>query len=339
MKCKTDLANPVTFNGLQLELERCQHIPLQATFRPPMHRSRSGAFGHFTEQELALHTMACLGNDVCVHKVRVQRLVHADLTLDTVVTAGVFDEFLPITITAPVVVEVAAGGRGRGRGRRAGRGAGRGAGGDAGPIDFMFLFDAEPRVVARGAAEGAAWDEADADPHRDPGGADALMKSVAAALGLPEQAIQDFAEAGELLSGLETMQMELLVPEEFIDEVEIVLNAAAEAVEEEEEEEEEDKVVELLIEMSPGVFHNPGNKWIGQIQTIGAGRKATCKAHPHCVCWVSREADIALLEGALKDWLRSVAGPEPASAVQHLVDAYHLQVRFGMKLRKPPGVE
>ena len=101
MKCKTDLANPVTFNGLQLELERCQHIHLQATFRPPMHRSRSGAFVHFTEQQLALHTMACLGNDVCVHKVRVQRLVHAGRTLDTVVTAGVFEKFLPITITAP----------------------------------------------------------------------------------------------------------------------------------------------------------------------------------------------------------------------------------------------
>ena len=202
----------------------------------------------------------------------------------------------------------------------------------------MFLFDAEPRVVARGAVEGAAWDEADADPHRDPGGADALMKSVAAALGLPEQAIQDSAEAVELLSGLETMRMELLVPEEFIEEVEIVLNAAAEAVEEEEGEEEE-KVVELLIETSPGMFHNPRNKWIGQIQTIGAGRKATCKAHPHCVCWVSQEADIALLEGALKDWLRSVAGPEPASAAQLLVEAFHLKARYGMKPLKPPGVE
>ena len=86
-------------------------------------------------------------------------------------------------------------------------------------MDFMCLFDAEPRVVARGAAEGAAWDEADADPHRDPGGTDALMKSVAAALGLPEQAIQDSAEAVELLSGLETMRMELLVPEQLIEEV------------------------------------------------------------------------------------------------------------------------
>ena len=81
----------------------------QPQFRLDDGALRSGAFVHFTEQELALHTMACLRNDVCVRKVRVQRLVHADLTLDTVVIAGVFDEFLPITITAPVVVEVAAG--------------------------------------------------------------------------------------------------------------------------------------------------------------------------------------------------------------------------------------
>ena len=81
-------------------------------------------------------------------------------------------------------------------------------------------------------------------------------------------------------------------------------------------------------------FEDAAGKQIGQIHQVN-GRKATCRLHDRCVCWVTKAADLDALEVDLKTWLRQVAGPDPVSVASHAWAAYDLKIRYGIKPRKP----
>jgi hypothetical protein len=97
-----------------------------------------------------------------------------------------------------------------------------------------------------------------------------------------------------------------------------------------------------LIDLGHGDFVDHARRRIGKIHSVGTGnaKKATCKVHPQCVCWVTPRigTSIAVLLQDLEAWLSEAAGESPASAATHLASAYHVKVRYGMKARKPPGV-
>jgi hypothetical protein len=98
-----------------------------------------------------------------------------------------------------------------------------------------------------------------------------------------------------------------------------------------------------LIDLGHGDFVDHARKRIGKIHSVGTGnaKKATCKVHSHCVCWVTPKigtSTAATLMQDLEAWLSEAAGESPASAATHRASAYHVKVRYGMKPAKPPGV-
>lgn len=96
-----------------------------------------------------------------------------------------------------------------------------------------------------------------------------------------------------------------------------------------------------LIDLGHGDFVDNARRRIGKIHSVGTGngKKATCKVHPRCVCWVTpRIGTAATLLQDLEAWLSEAAGESPASEATHRVSAYHVKVRYGMKPAKPPGV-
>jgi hypothetical protein len=97
-----------------------------------------------------------------------------------------------------------------------------------------------------------------------------------------------------------------------------------------------------LIDLGQRDFVDHAGRRIGKIHSVGTGnaKKATCKVHPQCVCWVTPRigTSTAVLLQDLEAWLSEAAGESPASAATHLASAYHVKVRYGMKARKPPGV-
>lgn len=142
---------------------------------------------------------------------------------------------------------------------------------------------------------------------------------VAAALGLPADAIAEVPDAQRFVAGFGDLDAELLVPDDFADEVDIVMDALATAAqpdtvpldegsdeeeaegapggaaEDEAEAGREGPPAEAAEEVAvanegscvgrqPGVFVNGAGKVIGQLHRAGVGRKATCRVHAHCVC-------------------------------------------------------
>ena len=99
----------------------------------------------------------------------------------------------------------------------------------------------------------------------------------------------------------------------------------------------EAEAADVLVETDPGVFQKLSGGIVGRIHSIGSSKKATCKVHGSCVCWVQPYITPDTLEGDLKDWLREVAVTEPASRAAHVLSAYHLKRKCGMKPRKMPG--
>ena len=89
-----------------------------------------------------------------------------------------------------------------------------------------------------------------------------------------------------------------------------------------------------LIEKSKWRFFNKAGDQVGQLYRVGVGRKAFCRIHDDCVCWVSRFADPVALEADLIGWLRlGVASPAPSQR-DHARAGYDLKVKYGMKPNK-----
>lgn len=319
---------------------------------------------------MAQHLVGCFGDVGLPSYVRIVRLLHTNVSLDIVRTTGVSDDFEPILVDPSQ--DVVAGGRGRGRSRGRGtgsRGKGRAADPAQGPVDFMPLLDGEPRP-RRSRPDVPQEDTATREPSVAGPTAKEMASMVAAALGMPEDEVPD---AQLFVAGFGDLDAELLVPDDFAEEVDVVMDALATAAQpdtvplgegsDEEEAEgapggaaedeaeagrerppveaaEEVAVANEVacVERQPGVFVNSAGKVIGQLHRVGAGRKATCRIHAHCVCWVSRQCDPPALEASLRAWLAEVATQKPATAAVHAVSAYHLKMEYGMKPRKPPGV-
>ena len=96
-----------------------------------------------------------------------------------------------------------------------------------------------------------------------------------------------------------------------------------------------------LIDIGNLDFKDLANKRIGKIHSVGTGnaKKATCKVHSRCVCWVTpRIGTPADLVEDLKTWLSEASGESPASSGAHMVSSYRVKVKYGMKPAKPPGV-
>ena len=361
MDTEAELSTPMVWHGFELRLLRAPFVAAKKRFRPPLHRSRSGEFRTMTEQLLAKKVIFCL-EDKVVSKVRISRVSFTDVSLDTIAVTGLSEDFDPIIVT-PIVPDAgsAGGGRGKGKAGVGGRGKGRGRGphgqgrGGGGQVDLMDVLErvqalTVPHMDGEAPQAGHVYAGDQAQPKEDD-----AMKTVAAALGLPLEAIAEVPEVKEAVAGLAALQAELLVPEGFAEEVDEVLDAIEEhkAEEElhadgdgdvEEEEEEEEEVVEepqpqdLLEERHPNVFHAPSGRLVGQFTRAPVGRKATCKVQQGCECWVSRAVDLAELDRSLKIWLAEVATPEPRCKQDHQISAYRLKVSFGMKPRKPPGL-
>jgi hypothetical protein len=202
-------------------------VPIQIQVQAPMERQTLGALRHLCEEELAVLIMRCCGDDVLPGTVKMSRLRYRDEALDVIKTEGIDGSFMPKVWNC---VDFAAcggqgGGHGRGHAHGSGRGRGRGGGRQApatGPVDFMDIFD-EPRQsfwrddAGTGAPGAAAAEELDGDG--DPADAQPIQEELAAALGLPPE-VFDLSEVAELADHL---QAELLVPEDFWQELQVVL--------------------------------------------------------------------------------------------------------------------
>ena len=290
------------------------------------------------------------------------RLRYQDEALDVIKTEGIGGSFMPMVWTC---VDFAAcggqgGGHGRGRAHGSGRGRGRGCGQQApatGPVDFMNMFD-EPRQslwrddAGTGAPGAAAAEDEELDGDGDPADAQPIQEELAAALGLLPEVV-DLPEIAELADAL---QAELLVPDDFWQELQVVLGELRTAGNDHNDGEEEDaeheppvdaeheppadEVHELPLREIRGKLWTGSGRLVGQLHTVGKGPKATCKVHASCVCWVSLHSagDADALLQDLTAWVSEAAGDPQASAEQHQISAYGLKVKWGMKPRKQPGL-
>lgn len=79
MKSCSPLPMPLHYGGLRVQAERNTFVPPAATFRAPMGRAGVGALVHWVEQELAVHVLERLGDDLQLQQVRIRRLLHKDV--------------------------------------------------------------------------------------------------------------------------------------------------------------------------------------------------------------------------------------------------------------------
>ena len=329
-------------------MAREPYEPIRCQVAAPMQRQDRGPLDHYEHDQLAELIVSCLPDDCVVNKAKLSRLSYKDLALDFIEVTGVDDTFEPMMLCRPPPPPGVDGGRGRGRGCGRGRGrdggAGRGVAGDVkGPIDFMDVFAdlAPPPAKPVAGGEQPLDDGDDCEDEINEEG----MEALAHLLGLPP-AFVDAPELKELCGCLGKLRVEMLVPDDFAEEVDDVLDGIEGEVEGEEdaEKEEEAAVAEEddqdLCEIAGRKFQTRDGRVVGQLHKVGVGAKATCKMHPSCVCWVSRNNfEMAeALEHDLIEWLRENARPEPVSAEAHAISAYHLKVAYGMKPRRPPGL-
>ncbi|CAK0907198.1 unnamed protein product, partial [Prorocentrum cordatum] len=271
--------------GMKFILHRDQRVaPADAaSLRPPLRRQHVGQLNHFSEEEFA----EMIVNSMPGQQVRTMK---ADLEAQVSEGEGVGGTLELLLATAAVVeaaVEAAA------------------AAEAAMPRSWRYR-QAKPLAGPVAAAPAAAAD-------------DALLREVAAALGLP-------SGAGQGLGALDGLGVELALPRDFVLEMGIVMRD------------------ELRVEVRAGghVHCLDTGRHLGHLMSgLGSGAgadertniKARCATHRRCECWLWGVIDTPEVRADLLRWLA-----ESSTEKEHAESAYNLKTRHGMRPRKPAGL-